>query len=130
MAPDTTTAPPPSKAVIIYGPQGCGKTCRAIELATFYGKTRIIDDWQPGMPLPSDALVLTSVEGVEGAIYFTAHPTDIGTAAPGAPALRVCSGDGIGNTYCGNPKHTATHQGATYMDWVCTSCSGTGSTWE
>ena len=43
----------------------------------------------------------------------------------------VCSGDGIGNTYCGNHRHIPTFQGATFMDWKCTTCGGAGrSTWE
>jgi hypothetical protein len=43
----------------------------------------------------------------------------------------ICGGDGIGNTYCSNHRHTPTFQGATFMDWKCTTCGGTGrSTWE
>lgn len=83
----STTAPSPStpiKAVIIYGPHGCGKTRHAITLALFYKKSQVIDDWAPGMPLPADALALTNVDGIDGAIPFHAAlkhtikaPTDV-----------------------------------------------------
>lgn len=49
------------RAVIIYGPQGCGKTTHAEKLARHFGKQQVIeaDDWrQP--TFPDDALVLTN----------------------------------------------------------------------
>lgn len=45
-------------AVIIYGPQGCGKTRFASMLAAHYGKSTIVDDWSFGKPLPEDAMGL------------------------------------------------------------------------
>jgi hypothetical protein len=49
-------------AVIVHGPAGCGKSRHAAALARHYGKTVIIDDWQPhaGASVPADALVLTN----------------------------------------------------------------------
>lgn len=54
--------------LIVYGPQGCGKTTRARNIADLFGLTRIIDNgvdesgqsWSAGDPVDSDTLVLTS----------------------------------------------------------------------
>lgn len=62
-----------TKGVVIYAPQGAGKTTNAHRLAAFYGKTVILDDWpawKPGDSVPDDAIVLTSQEGVPGAILL------------------------------------------------------------
>lgn len=57
----------PAVAVVIYGPQGSGKTRHAEALRAQFQKAQIIDDWYVGAPayptltaLPGDALVLTS----------------------------------------------------------------------
>jgi nicotinamide riboside kinase len=53
-----------AKAVIIYGPQGSGKTQHAEVIARAYGKTRIIDGYDVRkayqQAFPDDALVLTN----------------------------------------------------------------------
>lgn len=46
--------------VIVFGPSGCGKSTHATALALYFGKTRIVDDWVPGGPVPADTLALTS----------------------------------------------------------------------
>lgn len=54
--------------LIIYGPQGCGKTTRAKQIADLFGLDRIIDNgvdesgnlWNAGDPVDSDTLVLTN----------------------------------------------------------------------
>jgi MoxR-like ATPase len=58
-------------AVIIYGPQGCGKTRNGPALAEHFGK-RWISDYDGRRPsqYPAHALVLTSDATVEGAIPF------------------------------------------------------------
>lgn len=61
-------------AVVIYGPQGCGKSQNAAALAKHYGKSIVYDyDEAPStrrmQSLPAEALVLTNVE-VRGAIPF------------------------------------------------------------
>jgi predicted AAA+ superfamily ATPase len=50
--------------VIIYGPQGCGKTSLAQQLKAHYGCDRIIEDWYPSrqVDLQDDDLVLTNLE--------------------------------------------------------------------
>lgn len=53
---------------VIYAPQGAGKTRNAEALARAYGKRRVLDQWAPGAPIPSDALALTNVDGVPGAV--------------------------------------------------------------
>lgn len=57
-------------SIIISGPQGCGKSRRAAELAAHFGLKSIIHEWQPGDLLPDDALALTNVPGVSGAVAF------------------------------------------------------------
>lgn len=61
---------PASAGILIYGPQGCGKTQNAAALAGHYGKSVVIDEWVPGMALPANAIALTHVPGIEGAIAF------------------------------------------------------------
>lgn len=67
--------PRPAPGVVIYGPAGCGKTTHAAALAKHYGKTRIVDDWTPGGPVPADTLALTSVLH-QGAIAFLTAATE------------------------------------------------------
>ena len=57
-------------SIIIFGPQGCGKTRNVAELAAHFGMTRVVEDWTPGDALPDDALALTNFPGVEGVIDF------------------------------------------------------------
>lgn len=59
----------PQTGVVIYGPQGCGKTTHALALAAYFGKTRIVDDWEPGYRVQDDTLALTSIPH-RGAIQF------------------------------------------------------------
>lgn len=63
--PDTENA-----AVIIYGPQCCGKTGNAKAVADFFGKDRVLDDWKLGDDLPHDAACLTNDERVQGLKQF------------------------------------------------------------
>lgn len=63
-------------SVIIYGPQGCGKTRNAEALMKRFGLHHLIDGedddgntWLPGYPVPADTLILTN-EPVPGAVDF------------------------------------------------------------
>ena len=47
------------QAVIIHGPQGCGKTRHAKDFCELYGCTAWTDDWLPGEPLMPGLLHLT-----------------------------------------------------------------------
>lgn len=47
------------RSIIVYGPQGCGKTRHAELLRDFFGMSHIVDDWDCSDPIPDDALVLT-----------------------------------------------------------------------
>ncbi|KQW96960.1 hypothetical protein ASC94_09130 [Massilia sp. Root418] len=63
-----------STALVIYGPQGCGKSRNAASLAKFYGKSVIYDyDEKPSTrrlrSMPDETLVLTN-EDVPGAVPF------------------------------------------------------------
>lgn len=62
-------APLPEGAIVIYGPQGSGKTRRSAELLAYFGKQHIIEDWEPGMAIPADAIALTNVK-VRGCLSF------------------------------------------------------------
>jgi Mg-chelatase subunit ChlI len=56
-------------AVIVHGPQGCGKTRHAEALAAHFGVGRVVDEWMPGDPVEPDALHLSQVE-VPGAVSY------------------------------------------------------------
>ena len=58
-----------ARAVIVCGPQGCGKTRHAAALAAHFGVDRIIDEWMPGDRVEPDALHLSQVE-VPGAVAY------------------------------------------------------------
>lgn len=47
--------------IVLHGPQGCGKTAIAHELAAQHRTTRIVDEWLPGMPLERGAIHVTHV---------------------------------------------------------------------
>ena len=50
-----------TKSVLVYGPEGCGKTTHAVVIAKALGLSKIHDDWQPGTPVDLlNTLVLTS----------------------------------------------------------------------
>ncbi len=61
-------------SVIIYGPQGCGKTTHAKALAKHLGLSHIIDDgrdeegnlWHSDYAIPEGTLVLTSAPQFNG----------------------------------------------------------------
>lgn len=57
-------------SVIVYGPPGCGKTTNRYKLADYFGKSCVMDNWTPGDDIPDDALILTNVPGVKGALLF------------------------------------------------------------
>lgn len=49
-----------NKSVLVYGPQGSGKTLHAEELRQHFGLAAVLDDWLPGSPWPiKDHLVLS-----------------------------------------------------------------------
>lgn len=56
-----------TRSIIVYGPQGCGKSLHAERLRKHYGLKHVIEDWAPGTgeSLPVyDALVLTHMQPV------------------------------------------------------------------
>nr|DAP68865.1 MAG TPA: AAA domain protein [Caudoviricetes sp.] len=59
----------PEGAIVIYSPQGGGKTRRSAELLAHFGKQHIIEEWIPGMEIPADAIALTNVK-VPGCLPF------------------------------------------------------------
>lgn len=61
--------------VVVCGPQGCGKTTYACALARHFGKTRIVDDWTPGGPVPANTLALTN-QPHQGAVPFLTAATE------------------------------------------------------
>lgn len=55
---------PNGKSWLVHGPARCGKTHNAQAIADALGLTEIVDDWQPGQPIPlTKALVLTNDPG-------------------------------------------------------------------
>lgn len=57
-------------AVIVYGPQGCGKSTNAEAMRRHFGVARVVDGYAPGDELPGDTLALTNVPGVAGALDY------------------------------------------------------------
>ncbi|MFC6351270.1 hypothetical protein H7691_06545 [Stenotrophomonas sp. CW117] len=50
-----------NRSVIVYGPQGSGKSLHAEKLRQHFGMERIIENWNGSDPFPRDgALVLTN----------------------------------------------------------------------
>lgn len=50
-----------NKSILVFGPQGCGKTTNSHKLAQHFGLTKIVDNWLPEMPFPQfTTLVLTT----------------------------------------------------------------------
>lgn len=42
-----------------------------------------------------------------------------------------CTDAWHGSVRCDSPKHETTQRGATYLDWKCLNCAGTGrETWD
>lgn len=49
------------KSVFVFGPQGCGKTRHAKQLAAHFGLAHWRDDWEPGRVFPAtNHLILTN----------------------------------------------------------------------
>ncbi len=48
--------------IIVYGPQGCGKTNNKDALLKWSGCSKVIDGWWPGMQLSNDTLYLTCAD--------------------------------------------------------------------
>ncbi len=49
------------KTVVVYGPQGCGKSRNAGALMVRYGCERVQDNWDGVSPIAPGALVMTNV---------------------------------------------------------------------
>lgn len=85
-----TARPPkfvvPPGSVIITGAQGCSKAEHAAALAKHYGKTRVVDEWKHGDPVPADALVLTNDTRLINAIRFKNAMSAAGLVTSGGPA--------------------------------------------
>lgn len=56
-------------SVIVYGPQGCGKTRNKQILLDHFGLSKVKDDFAPGDKLEPDTLYLTHLECI-GAINY------------------------------------------------------------
>lgn len=50
-----------NRSVLVYGPQGCGKSTHADAIAKALGLNKIHDDWEPDTPFAMlDTLILTN----------------------------------------------------------------------
>lgn len=65
-------------SVIIYGPQGCGKTRNAEALRKAFGCDEVVDGWEPGHPVE------------RGNLHLTWHHRP---SAPGAGRVQIMSFD-------------------------------------
>ena len=100
---------------VIYGPQGCGKTTHAVALARHYGKTRIVDDWQPGGPVPSNTLALTSAPH-QGAIPFLKAVTEAGIPLSPARVSRIKAAAGNDPVAMPHPPTVASLMASTFSE--------------
>jgi len=62
-------------SIIVYGPQGCGKSKNKESIARYFGVSKVIDNWNPGDPLPDDAIALTNTP-VDGAFEYDSRLFD------------------------------------------------------
>lgn len=76
----------PPGTVIITGPQGCGKSSYGVALARHYGKSRVVDDWTLGTPIPDEAIALTHETRLINAIRFKNAMSAAGLATSGGAA--------------------------------------------
>lgn len=74
-----------NNAVVIHGPQGCGKTRHAAALAAHFGDARVVDDWNGRDRLGPGDLALTSCERVELPHRATVMSLDVALALISAP---------------------------------------------
>lgn len=49
------------KSIIVFGPQGCGKSVQSAQLMRHFGATSVVEDWCPGDGLQRGVLHLTHV---------------------------------------------------------------------
>lgn len=50
-----------TESLVVYGPQGCGKSRNSIAIANAFGLRKILDNWTRGDEIPKhDTLILTS----------------------------------------------------------------------
>lgn len=49
------------RTVVVFGPQGCGKTRNAERLMMAYGCSRVQEEWDGLAPLPPGTLALTNL---------------------------------------------------------------------
>lgn len=76
--------------IVIYGPPGCGKSTHAAALAAHFGKSRIVDDWQPGGRVGDDTLALTNIPHA-GTISFIDAACDAGIKLSPRRVAAICS---------------------------------------
>lgn len=75
-------------SVIIYGPQGCGKSMHKELIRNHYGLTNVLDDYSLNQELPDDTLALTNDPGIPNAVDYFAIMEEIAdeqTAASTTP---------------------------------------------
>jgi replication-associated recombination protein RarA len=59
------------RGVLIWGPQGCGKTKNADILLEHFGKKRVMEEWENhDVPADSIALACENAKDIPGAISF------------------------------------------------------------
>jgi hypothetical protein len=80
-----------AKAIVIHGPQGCGKTRHAEALRKHYGMARVVDDGLEGplrwnKPFPDGILILTydRAAALKHADTFGTAVVDFASAAQSA----------------------------------------------
>jgi len=50
------------KSVVIYGPEGCGKSLLSQDMKKHFGCTAVVDGWDGEADLPDGVLAITNVK--------------------------------------------------------------------
>jgi len=84
-------------AVIIYGPQGCGKSKKKFFFADYYRKNEILDEYYPPMRPNNNQIIFTNIKPIRAPYNILPN---IGLVISYEDALKACGGEENFNIWC------------------------------